>query len=280
MSKVALITGGASGIGLSLSKHLLAKGWDVVVADLQTPPQDAGLDAQHALFIKTDVSSFEDQAQTFQQAFQWRGHLDFAALNAGIDDHDDIFASIDTSKPPRKPDMATFEVDLHGVYYGIKLFAHYAAQNPIPGGKIVVTSSVAGFYPNPALPQYVAAKHGVIGLVRSLAPVAAPHNITINAIAPAFVATNIDPNLASIFAEKNLTPMSVILRAFDEFMDDELKHNGATAEGCVEGLFYRQPIEVLSDTLKRLKTTEGMRSWIESYIERTSRRTRLREAEP
>ena len=278
MSKVALITGGASGIGLALTKHLLAKDWDVVIADVQKPPQDAGLNAEHTLFIRTDVSSFEDQAKTFQQAFEWRGHLDFAALNAGIDDRDDIFASIDVSKPPQKPDMSTIDIDLHGVYYGIKLFAHYASRNPTPGGKIVVTSSVAGFYPNPGLPQYVAAKHGVIGLVRSLAPVAAPHNITINAIAPAFVATNIDPNLAATFSEKSLTPMSTILRAFDELMDDELKHNGATVEGCVEGLFYREPIEVLSDTLKQVGRTEAMWTWITSYIERTSKRTRQREA--
>lgn len=279
MSKVALITGGTSGIGLALTKHLLAKNWDVVIADIQTPPQDADLDAQHTLFIKTDVSSFENQAQTFQQAFQWRGHLDFAVLNAGIDDYDNIFASIDPSKPPRKPDMTTFEVDLYGVYYGIKLFAHYAAQNPTPGGRIVVTSSVAGFYANPALPQYVAAKHGVIGLVRSLALVAAPHNVAINAIAPAIVATNIDANLVETFSEANLTPMSVVLRAFDELMDEELKHNGATVEVCVEGLFYREPIELLSDNLKRLGTSEGTRSWVASNIERTSRRTRLREAE-
>lgn len=225
MANVALITGGASGIGLALTKHLLAKDRDVV-----------------------------------------------------IDDADNIFASIDPSKPPRKPDVSTIEIDLHGIYYGIKLFAHYAWRNPTPSGKIVVTSSVAGFYPNPASPQYAAAKHGVIGLVRSLAPVAAPHNITINAIAPAFVATNIDPNLRATFSEKYLTPMSTILRAFDELMDDELKHNGATVEGCVEGLFYREPIEPLSDTLKQARGTGTVRAWITSYIEKISKRTRLREA--
>lgn len=96
----AIVTGGCSGIGLSLTKHLLERKWQVVQADIN-PPKEA-LDSTK--YVKCDVSSWDDQAALFEQAYEWTGRLDFCALNAGIDDRDDIFRSISTSKP-RKPNM-------------------------------------------------------------------------------------------------------------------------------------------------------------------------------
>jgi 15-hydroxyprostaglandin dehydrogenase (NAD) len=277
-SKVALITGGSSGIGLALAKHLIAKGWDIVLADLQPPEASADLPKDRTLYISTDVASFESQARMFEAAFQWRNRLDVAALNAGIDDRDDIFASIDPSDPPSKPDMSTFEVDLFGVYYGIKLYAHYAARNPTPGGKIIITSSAAGFYPNPAIPQYAAAKHAVIGLVRSLAPHTERHNITINTVAPSFVDTALEPKeVKGAISADNTTPMSVIIQGFDELMDEEKGHNGAAVEGHQDGLYYRQPIEVLSASAKRIRETGDMQKWVELYVQRNVERMRRSE---
>jgi 15-hydroxyprostaglandin dehydrogenase (NAD) len=195
-TRVALITGASSGIGLALTKHLLSQGWSVVMADLQPPSQheEAANDDEinlplslpllstkmdrKVLYFHTDVASFESQASTFQQAFNWHQRLDLAVLNAGITDRDDIFNSSSSSTtPPPRPDMSTFSVCLHAVYYGIKLFAHHAARNPTPGGRVIATASAAGLYPNPGIPQYTAAKHGVVGLVRALAPQAAKHNM-------------------------------------------------------------------------------------------------------
>lgn len=267
MSKVALVTGASSGIGLALTKHLLTKGWNVVLADIASPPkQDADLPADRTLFVRTDVGSFDDQAELFSKAFKWHGRLDFAALNAGIAERDDIFGTIDTSKPPTKPDMSTFDVDLFAVYYGIKLFAHYAAQNPMPGGRIVATASAAGLYPLSAIPQYTAAKHGVVGLVRSLAPVAAPHNVTINAICPQFVVTGLDPGLSSLFPERLRTDMSVMMKAFDELTDENLGHTGQVVEACAEGLYYRKVPESDAPSVKELRQFEGMREWLASII--------------
>ncbi|KEF60605.1 uncharacterized protein A1O9_02166 [Exophiala aquamarina CBS 119918] len=268
MSRVALVTGGCSGIGLALVKHLLAKAWNVVIADIAPPKQDADLPAERTLYVRTDVSSFDEQAELFAKAFKWHGRLDFAALNAGIEDRDDIFGTIDPSTPPSKPDMSTFEVDLLAVYYGIKLFAHYAAQNPVPGGKIVATASAASLYPAPWLPQYAAAKHGVVGLVRSLAPIAAPHNITINSICPAMVVTNIDPSISQRFPERLRTDMSVVMKAFDELTDESLGHTGQAVEACAEGLYYRNCVEIEAPSMSELQQTENMREWVESVIKR------------
>lgn len=267
MTKIALVTGGASGIGLALTRHLLTKGWDVVLADVVSPKQELGLPADRTLFVKTDVSSFEEQANLFSKAFNWRGRLDFAALNAGIAERDDIFGTIDTSKAPTKPDMSTFDVDLSAVYYGIKLFAHYAAQNPVPGGSIVATASAAGLYPLYAIPQYTAAKHGVVGLVRSLAPVAAPHGITINAICPQFVVTGLDQTLVRLFPARLHTDMSVVMQAFDELTDENLKHTGQIVEACAEGLYYRHVVESDAPSVQELRKSQGMKEWQESIIQ-------------
>ena len=116
------------------------------------PPKES-LDKTH--FVKCDVTSWDQQASAFQRAYDWQQRLDFVALNAGIDDRDDIFNSIsaDPSKPPREPNMLTIDVCFTAIYYGVKLGAHYlslnskAAGKPRPGGKIVVTASAAGIYP-------------------------------------------------------------------------------------------------------------------------------------
>ena len=104
----AIVTGACSGIGLALTKYLLERKWNVMMADVNSPKEDL----DNTRFIKCDVSSWDSQAAMFQQAYEWQGRLDFAALNAGIDDRDDIFNSIssDSTKPPRKPNMLTLDV--------------------------------------------------------------------------------------------------------------------------------------------------------------------------
>jgi 15-hydroxyprostaglandin dehydrogenase (NAD) len=109
---VAIVTGGASGIGFALVQHLISLGWSVVIADMH-PPEES---LSRALFIETDISSWEQQAEMFRQAYAWGKRLDFCALNAGIDDRDDIFntLSYDIGKPPSKPSTLTFSVNITG----------------------------------------------------------------------------------------------------------------------------------------------------------------------
>lgn len=108
---VAVITGGSSGIGLAVAKHLLAKDWKVAVLDQQSPREPLQ-PTENVLYIKTDVANWDSNASAFATAAKWGGHrLDFAALNAGIDDRDDIFHSLQDT-PPRKPNMLTFDVNV------------------------------------------------------------------------------------------------------------------------------------------------------------------------
>lgn len=151
MSKpVALITGGASGIGLALTQHLLGQGWKVVIADIN---DRAGIElakelGPDALFHHANVSIYKDQTAMFRKAFNWGGNrLDFFAANAGIDDRQDMHMRGDTTDEngdPKQLDLTTMDVNLTAVIQGCWIYKHYARRNAEPGGKIVITSSVGG----------------------------------------------------------------------------------------------------------------------------------------
>lgn len=247
------------------------------MADINPPPDTL----PNTLFIQTDISSWSSQATLFQRAFEWHSRLDFCALNAGIDDRDDIFATIssDSTKPPKQPNMKTIEVNLTGTYYGIKLAAHYMSLNqPKPGGKIVVTASAAGIYPLPVVPQYAASKHGLVGLVRSLAPVASKVKITINAICPAMVVTNLaPPGLLEGFNKDQITPMSTIMRAFAELGDLENVEKEGWVEGgktgeivecAIQDLIYREAPGRANESQEHMAGEGAADFWAKAYSER------------
>ncbi|KIY01727.1 uncharacterized protein Z520_01865 [Fonsecaea multimorphosa CBS 102226] len=237
---IAIVTGGSSGIGAAFVAHLVSLGWNVVVADIHQP--------KHALsgtlYIHTDVSSWEQQADMFKQAYDWGGQrLDFCALNAGIDDRDDIFNTLshDLHKPPKKPNTDTFAVNITGTYYGVKLAAHYmtlpgdpGTGKSKPGGKIIITGSGAGLFPSSSTPQYTTSKHALIGLVRALgkSDAALAAHVRINTLCPAIVDTGegMPVGLLEKLLPGQITPMSTVLRGFDTLADLA----GAGAEDWVE----------------------------------------------
>ena len=147
---VALVKGGASGIGLALTKHLLTNGYRVVMADINAE-RGAELSSElgpDTLFHRTDVSAYSDQVALFKHAFTWGGErLDFFAANAGIADQQNMYQSnedLDENGDIQPLNLKAIEVDLEAVIQGIWLFKHYARRNAKPGGKVVITASMAG----------------------------------------------------------------------------------------------------------------------------------------
>jgi 15-hydroxyprostaglandin dehydrogenase (NAD) len=268
-------------MGLALTQHLLSKQdthWRVVLADINEDAYksiSSALDPKRTMFQRTDVSSWEDNANLFEKAFEWssshdakgEGRIDFFAANAGTGNRESVFAHFDLNADPVKPDLKTLEVDLVSVFHGLKLFIHYARKTraQLPSSvsftpSMVITASAVGLYPMPSDPQYCAAKHGLVGLTRSVGPrLLAEDNLSVNAICPGLVATGLPPpDLLANCPKEYFTPMSTILRAHDDLMKEEIiegkpqRKSGQSLEDVEDQLFYRKPVEYTLESTRWL----------------------------
>lgn len=180
--KVALVTGGASGLGRATAVALAEAGAEVVIADLDT---EAGPELAERLgghFVQTDVSNLDSDLRAVAFASERCGGIDLAFLNAGVTSGCGLGEDFDLELYRR-----AMGVNLDGVAFGIH--AVLPALRARGGGAIVATSSLAGLTGVPLEPIYTANKHAVVGLVRSLGPVLAPEGIRLNAICPGFAET-------------------------------------------------------------------------------------------
>jgi NAD(P)-dependent dehydrogenase (short-subunit alcohol dehydrogenase family) len=180
--KVALVTGGAGGLGRATCIALAEAGAEVVIADLDS---EAGTELAQRLgghFVETDVSDLDSDLRAVAFATEHCGGLDLAFLNAGITSGCGLGDEFDLELYRR-----AMGVNLDGVAFGIH--AVLPALRARGGGAIVATSSLAGLTGVPLEPIYTANKHAVVGLVRSLGPALALENIRLNAVCPGFAET-------------------------------------------------------------------------------------------
>jgi NAD(P)-dependent dehydrogenase (short-subunit alcohol dehydrogenase family) len=188
--KVAVITGGASGMGKATVERFLQEGARVVIADFNEAAGQAALEAFSALgydeacsFIRTDVASEEDVIAMLDHAVGCFGGVDVLFNNAGVG------GAIGPLTETRVEDWDyTFDVLAKGVFLGIKHGARImrAAGR---GGSIINTASIAGLSGDGGPLVYSAAKAAVISLSQSAAVELAPDRIRVNAICPGFIVT-------------------------------------------------------------------------------------------
>ncbi len=185
--KVALVTGGANGLGRATAARLAGAGAKVVLADIESGPGTEAAAEIGGEFIETDISRPEASEAAVALAVQRFGGLDLAFLNAGVSTGCGVAEHFDLELYRR-----AMGVNIDGVVFGLN--AVVPAMRERGGGSIVTTASLAGLAAVPYDPIYAANKHAVVGLTRSYGPVLAPEGIHFNAICPGFAATRIiDP---------------------------------------------------------------------------------------
>jgi len=197
-NKSVLVTGGASGMGRSAARRFAAEGARVCIADKDLAGAKKTAEAitakgGQAFACEVDIVRPEDNDRMVDEAVKRHGGLDVAFLNAGyylrMDALEGNIADFDT----------VIAINLRGCYLGLRSVAKRINRS----GAIVVTASIGGLSSVALSPAYSAAKHGVVGLVRSLTEDFAKRGVRINAVCPGGVYT---PMTGSTLADLDAPP--------------------------------------------------------------------------
>ena len=205
--KTVIVTGAGGGIGSAAAMRFAAYGMNVVVSDISDEAQKVAEDISskglEAVFMKADVANEESVKQLVQAAVSQYGKLDCAFNNAGIEQ---------CSKPLHELSKTEWEraisIDLTGVFYGVK--HQVLAMMKSGGGAIVNTASSLGAVAVSNAAEYVAAKHGVVGLTRGAAADYSSQGIRVNAVLPGIIET---PLISRLSKEPNAEAFFNTLRA-------------------------------------------------------------------
>ena len=200
--RVAIVTGGATGIGLAISLQLAKDGFIVVVNYHASKDAANNLVATiqslggQALAVQANLSQVREAEKLIQTTIQTFQRLDVLVNNAGITD-DTLMLRMSEDQFDR-----VIETNLKGVWATCKYALKPLMQNG--QGRIINIASVAGMMGNAGQANYAAAKAGVIGLSKTLAREMASRNITVNVVAPGFIETRMTAGLSPAIKESAL----------------------------------------------------------------------------
>lgn len=191
--KVAVVTGGYSGIGLAITKALLGAGARAIVAGrnydkfIEAAKELEGLSGNFD-FYELDIKNGKNVPETIGRIIKKESKIDILVNNAGITKDSILLRMTDDDW------LDVIDVNLNGLFYVTRSVLKYMVR--AKSGKIVNISSVVGETGNAGQANYASAKAGVIAFTKSAAKEYAPRNICINAVAPGFVATAMTEKLS------------------------------------------------------------------------------------
>jgi len=182
-NKTAIVTGGAQGFGLAITKRFIDSGCKVIIWDKDEKLLDT-LKLKNIIKIKIDVSKYDEVETAFKKTLKLSKSVDILINNAGI-----AGPSYKSWDYPINDWQKVFDIDVTGVFYCCKVIVPHMIKNNY--GRIVNISSIAGKEGNPNAMPYSAAKAAVIALTKSLGKELADKNIAVNSVTPAAAKTRI-----------------------------------------------------------------------------------------
>mgnify|MGYP005655245505 FL=1 len=182
-NRVAIVTGGAQGFGLAITKRFIESGARVLIWDNDTEYLNK-VDLKNTQKIEVDVSNYKSVENAFAESLTHENKIDILINNAGI-----AGPNFKTWDYPLEEWQKVIDIDLTGVFYCCKTIVPHFIKNNY--GRIVNISSIAGKEGNPNAMPYSAAKAGVIALTKSLGKELAENNISVNCVTPAPAKTRI-----------------------------------------------------------------------------------------
>tara|TARA_Y100000996_G_scaffold229017_1_gene180180 strand:+ start:3835 stop:4572 length:738 start_codon:yes stop_codon:yes gene_type:complete len=182
-NKTAIVTGGAQGFGLAITKRFIESGCKVIIWDKDEKLLDT-LKLKNIIKIKIDVTKYDEVENAFKKTLKLSKSVDILINNAGI-----AGPSYKSWDYPINDWQKVFDIDVTGVFYCCKVIVPHMIKNNY--GRIVNISSIAGKEGNPNAMPYSAAKAAVIALTKSLGKELADKNIAVNSVTPAAAKTRI-----------------------------------------------------------------------------------------
>lgn len=252
--KVALITGGGSGIGRATAIALADAGASVVVSDIN---EDGGRETVSAIeqaggkaaFVQTDVTNREDLERMVAFAEETYGGLDIVHLNAGVGTARPVFPDTKVEDWER-----TMAIDLWAVIAGVQVSV--PALRRRGGGVIVSTASMAGIITYLPDPIYAAAKHGVVGLTRALATLKLQDNIRVNCICPGVVDTPLVRRGLDQMGEKERAQAQAMFESMPMMRPEEIAEavmefvTDDSLAGEAMGIMYGRPRKLIGPAVR------------------------------
>lgn len=246
--KTALVTGAGNGVGLAFAARVADEGADVIAVDIDGAGLDAtaervGRAGRRCVPLRIDVRDGEALSEAVAEAVGQLGGLDVVVANAGVCENPGPSWTIDEDTWDR-----AIGVNLTGAWHAVKAAA--AAMRERGGGSVILVSSTAGTKSVVGASQYSAAKHGVVGLMRTLANELGAQSIRVNALLPGAMNTamtnnpetfaRLRPDLAApteddvkpVLAGRNLLP---IAWAEPEDVADSLVFLASDESRCITG---------------------------------------------
>lgn len=198
--RVAIITGGARGIGKKISQTFLKEGASVYIFDVNEeegartvcelqPAYDGKV-----IFFKVDITDEKNVEQSIEKIIEAEGRIDILVNNAGIT-RDNLILRMSLEDWKK-----VIDINLTGAFICSKHTVKYMVKNR--SGKIINISSIVGVHGNAGQSNYSSSKAGIIGLTKTLARELAGRNILVNAIAPGYIETEMTEKLSDKIKEK------------------------------------------------------------------------------